>query len=209
MTATVWGIAAYEGPDGELVSWTVGEEEIGRDMGAAAKQLAALGIGAGDLVLWCSQLREAAHVWPFVVGTMLAGARLSCADATDAEAARLAMFTRQLRYRAVMGITSALLDGLDELERPYDEVFREVPVVGARPGAFERLVDAGLDPHRFVLCGPAVAVGTEPGGPATADADEWELDDDAGRVVVTSRRPRATTFDRAPTAIHVRDLGAC
>ena len=59
-------------------------------------------------------------------------------------------------------------------------MFGGVDIVGARPGAYERLEAAGLAPHRFVVCGPAIAIGREPGGPAfVADGDEWELDVDA------------------------------
>jgi hypothetical protein len=133
---------------------------------------------------------------------MVRGAQLSCADATRADAMRVAMFTRDLEYRAVLGITSDVLDGLDDLGLDHAATLGPVPVLGARPGAYERLADAGLSPYRFVLAGPAVAVGIEPGGPALFDPDEWVLAADAdGRVTVTSMRPRATTFTATPTRV--------
>jgi hypothetical protein len=101
----------------------------------------------------------------------------------------------------VFGVNDAILDGLDELGRSYGDVFGDIAIIGARPGAYERLSAAGLAPSWFVLCGPALAIATEPGGPARVDANEWSLAADGDRILVTSLQPRATTFDRAPTAV--------
>ena len=56
-------------------------------------------------------------------------------------------------------------------------------------------VRAGLTLHWFVLCGPAVAIASEPGGPARVDATEWTLADEDGRIVITSLQPRVLTFE--------------
>ncbi|MGQ0823706.1 MAG: hypothetical protein ACT4OX_01530 [Actinomycetota bacterium] len=197
---TPWGVGCYD--DGaQRVAWELSDEEIQRDMAGATATLQRLGVDAGQRVLFCSMLSEAAHFWPLIVATMLNGAQLSCADANEGDAARVDMFTRMLEYRAVLGVTDAILDGLDARARPYEEVFGAVPVVGARPGAYARLRARGLAPHRLVLCGPVLAVGTDAGGPAFAAGDEWELATDGDRIVVTNLKPRATTFSRAPTAI--------
>jgi hypothetical protein len=199
----LWAIATYD--DGERrVAWPVSHTEIDRAMGGAVATLAGLGVQDRAAVLWCSVLSESAQFWPMLIGTMIGGATFSLADATSSDALRVAMFARRLHLHAVFGVNEAILDGLDELERPYAEVFGSVAIVGARPGAYERLVAAGLTPHWFVLCGPALAIATEPGGPARVDANEWSLAADGDRILVTSLQPRATRFDRAPTAIRGR-----
>jgi hypothetical protein len=199
-TAALWGVGTRD--DGAArVPWEISHDEIQREMGAAPATLSALGVGPGERVLFCSMLSEAGQFWPLIVGAMLAGAQLSCADANEGEAVRVAMFTRLMPYRAVLGVTPALLDGLDEMGLAYADTFAGVAVIGARPGAYERLADAGCAPHHFVLCGPAVAIGRAPGGPAFVNEDEWELGLDGDRVVVTAKRPRATSFDRAPTGV--------
>jgi hypothetical protein len=199
-TRAPWGIAQYD--DGERrVPWTVSYAEIERAMGGAVTTLSGLGIGTGSRVLWCSVLSEAAHFWPLLIGTMLAGGQFSLADATAADGLRVAMFLRHPPYHAVMGVNEPVLDGLDELGRGYGEVFGGVATIGARPGAYERLAAAGLRPQWFVLCGPAVAISPAPGGPARVDPDEWSLAEDGGRILVTSRRPRAQGFDRTPTSV--------
>jgi hypothetical protein len=206
--STLWAIGCYEDADGRRAPWRISPDEINRDIGAATTVLTELDL-AGKGVLWCSMLAHAGQLWPYVCGTVAAGGRLSCADATRGEAARVAMFLRLMRYDAVFGITDAILDGLDEMGRPYAEVFAGVPLLGALPGAYERLEAGGLAPARFVLCGPALALGREPGGPAFAVADEWELATDGDRVCVTARRPRAQDFVRTPVGVRAKivDMG--
>jgi hypothetical protein len=196
---TLWGVGSYD--DGTTrVPWEISHAEIQREIGAAPGRLEMLGVTSGTRVLFCSMLSEAGQFWPLTVGAMLTGAQLSCADANEGDAVRVAMFLRLVEYRAVLGITGAILDGLDALDRRYGEVFGSVPVVGARPDAYGRLAAAGLTPHHFVLCGPAVAIGSSAGAPARVDTNEWRLDLDGDRVQVTSLQPRATTFARTPTA---------
>lgn len=197
MSDELWGVGRYDGPDGP-VAWPIGHEEVRRDLASAMRRLEGLGVGRGSRVLFCSLLSEAGQFWPWILATMLRGAQLSCADATEGEARRVATFCDALHYDAVIGITGAVLDGLEALGRDPAEVVAGGTLVLARPGAAERL--AGSRP--FVLCGPAVAVDGE------TDPDEWLLEADAeGRVLVTSRRPRATAFVRTPTAATGRMLG--
>jgi hypothetical protein len=199
-TEVLWAVGAYEGDDGRLVPWEISHQEINRDIGVATAVLTELGL-AGGRVLWCSMLSQAGQHWPYVCGTVLAGAKLSCADATFGEALRVSMFLRLMEYDAVFGVTPALLDGLEASGRAPADVFLGVRIVGAHPGAYERLVASGLDPWRVGLCGPVLAIGREPAGPALVPAAEWELVDLGVQVGITSLQPRATTFIRTPIAL--------
>jgi hypothetical protein len=197
----LWAVGCYAGPDGP-VTWEISHDEIHRDLAAAPRALAALGVGAGGRVLHCSLLSEAGHFFPLVIGTMLAGAQVSCADATSGDATRVAMFLRLLDYDAVLGVNAATLDGLDELGIGYGEVFARARIVCARPDAIGRLAIAGVAAHAFVLCGPAVAIAPAPGAPAAlVDPDEWELGTTRGSITVTNLRPRATDFRATVTAV--------
>lgn len=199
-SAPLWAIGSYVDSSGRRVPWRITHEEIGRDIDAATQVLTELGV-AGKRVLWCSMLSQAGQFWPYICGSFLTGARLSCADATAGEAARVGMFLRLMEYEAVFGVTEPILDGFDEMGRRYEEVFAGVPIIGAVPGAYERLEEAGLVPTRFVLCGPAVAVGRAPKCPALVAGDEWELVSLDGHICVTARRARAQEFVRTPTAV--------
>ena len=199
MTA-LWAVGSYLDASGARASWEISYDEINRDIGVATKVLGDLGIG-GAGVLWCSMLSDAGQCWPYVCGTVLAGGRLSCADATEGEAVRVAMFLRRMSYDAVFGITSAIIDGLEARGDEPAEVFGQSRLVAAWPGAYERLRAAGLSPFRYALCGPAVAIAREPGGPALVAADEWDLEQLDATIVVTALRPRAQQFVRTPVAV--------
>lgn len=198
--SALWGVGSYLDAEDARVPWEISNDEINRDIGVATNVLGELGV-AGNGVLWCSMLSQSGQFWPYICGTVMAGARLSCADATAGEANRVEMFLRLMPYGAVFGVTDDILDGLDEMEKQYADVFAGVRIVGAGPGAYERLADAGLTPTRFVACGPALAFGREPGGPAFVAAAEWELGVDGDRICVTARQARAQTFARTPVGV--------
>jgi hypothetical protein len=197
----LWAVGRYDGPDGP-VTWEISHEEIERDLGSATRALTALGVGPGGRVLHCSMLSEAGQFFPLVIGTMLAGAQVSCADATRGDASRVEMFLRLLDYDVVIGVNAAVLDGLDDLGIPYTHAFARARVVCARPDALTRLAAVGIDAHAFVLCGPAVAIAPAPGAPAiVADPGEWELASADGHITVSNLRPRATDFRATATAV--------
>ncbi len=197
--SALWGVGRYEGPDG-LVTWEISHEEIQRDLAAAMRRLPELGIGAGQRVLFCSMLSEAGQFWPWILAAMLGGTQLSCADASEGEARRVATFCDLLEYDAVIGVNGPLLDGLEALGRDPEEVFADVGLVAARPDAQQRLPAA----RAMALVGPAVAIAPDDGAPAAVDADEWGVDHDGDRALVTALKDRATVFVRTPTAVRGR-----
>jgi hypothetical protein len=199
-TETLWAVGCYVDGHGVRAPWRISHEEIGRDIGTATARLTELGVG-GRRVLWCSMLSQAGQHWPYVCATVLAGARLSCADASFGEATRVSMFCRLMDYDAVFGVTEALLEGLAANGTPPADVFADVRVLGAHPGAYERLLEAGLTPVRMALCGPALAIGHQPDGPAFVAADEWELVPIGDGIGITNLRGRAQPFRRTPIAV--------
>jgi hypothetical protein len=196
----LWGVGSYLDEHGRRAPWRISHEEIGRDIGVAVDVLTGLDL-AGKRVLWCSMLSEAGQFWPYVCGTVMAGSRLSCADSTHGEALRVSMFLRLMDYDAVFGVTGDLLDGLDASGHPWAEVFDGVRLLGAYPGAYERLAAAGLAPVHFALCGPAIAIGREPDGPAFVAGAEWEIAADDDHLAITSLNSRAQPFIRTPIAV--------
>lgn len=196
----MWGIGSYDDERGRRVPWRISHDEIGREIGVAVDVLTGLEL-EGKRVLWCSMLSEAGQFWPYVCGTVMAGGRLSCADSTYGEAMRVSMFLRLMDYDAVFGVTEALLDGLEASDRQPADVFAGVRLLGAHPGAYARLVGVGLAPVHFALCGPALAIGREPDGPAFVAGAEWELVADGDHIAITSLQSRAQPFIRTPIAV--------
>ena len=196
----LWGVGSYADERGGRAPWRISHDEIGRDIGVAVDVLTGLDL-AGKRMLWCSMLSEAGQFWPYLCGTVIAGSRLSCADSTYGEAMRVSMFLRLMEYDAVFGVTEALLDGLEASDRQPADVFAGVRLLGAHPGAYERLASVGLAPVRFARCGPALAIGREPDGPAFVASSEWELVAVGENIAITSLRARAQPFIRTPIAV--------
>jgi hypothetical protein len=205
-TETLWGVGTWIDGDGARQPLEVSHGDIQRDTASASRTLTELGVTAGMRVLWCSMLSEAVQIWPFVLATMIAGAQLSCAEASEGEAARVAMFTRLIGYDAVIGVTAAILDGLEGLGHDLGDVFAGVAVLGAWPDAYGRLHAADMKPRHFALVGPAVALAREPGASALVDGDEWTINLVDGHVAVTANRERATPFAHTVTAVRARSI---
>lgn len=198
----IWGVGRYVDGRGRPHAWPVGTEEMERDRVVADRWLDAVGLGRGDRCCVASMLSEAAQTWPLVVAALLRGVQLSFTDATAAEAPRLHLLLRTLAHDAVVGVTDELVGGLGALGA-MDHLLA-VPVVAARPGAWAALGAAGRVVHRMALVGPALALGREPGGPATCDPGEWALGTDGGQVTVTSLAPRCHPVRNLATAIRGR-----
>lgn len=196
----VWNVGRYRAADG-VHPWPMTADEWMADVAGPLGVLHRVGLGPGRRALVASLLSEANTVWPLIVATMGTGAQHSCAEATAADAFRTRMFLRTLEYHAVLGVTEPMLD--DELV----DLLRAVPVVAARPGAYERLAAAGLTPHRWLDVGPVLAIEDEPGAGACFDPARWTVTVEDGELLVSSPVPRLVTFDRLRTGVRgdVRD----
>jgi len=205
MTATqatppLWGVGSFRVGD-EIVAYPVAQEDHHRDIGAAPKALASLGVHERSRVLVLSMLSEAAQYWPLQIGLLMSQAQFSLADASRFDAFRTAMFLRAMHYDVVLGLNTDVLDGLDDLGHDYADVFGAVPVLAARAGAYERLQAAGLAPRRWLHVGPTIAVECDALEGAHIDADEWAVDVDGGEVLLSARQPRAMEIDRLRTGV--------
>jgi hypothetical protein len=199
----VWGVGRLV-VDGEVTPWPVAARDIDDEAESQAARLAALGLGAGDLVLIVSRLSEAIHVVPLEKAAGHVGALYSSADATPADAFRTASLIRQLEPTAVVGVNGAVLEGVAELGRDPADVFGPVPAIAtADEVAQAALAAAGLEARRWVKLGPTSAWEEAPGS-LTYDAGRWEARHDGGEIVVTNLAPRLTPAERLRTGVHGR-----
>ena len=205
--------AAYEDPprawgvgrlvvDDVVTSWPVSQHDIDDEAESQAPRLAALGVGAGDLVLIVSMLSQAIHVVPLEKAAGKLGALYSSADATAADAFRVAYLIRQLEPAAVVGVNRAVLDGLRELGHDPSEVLGSAAgrVATADAAAYDELGGRGLSPRRWVKLGPTSAWEEEP-GTVTYDATRWEATDADGSIALTNVAERLTPCERLPTGV--------
>ena len=199
-TEPLWAVGSFRVGD-EVVTYPVSKADHGRDIATTAKALGSLGVNRATRVLVVSMLSESAQYWPVQIGLLMSQAQFSLADASRFDAFRTDMFLRAMHYDVVLGLSSDVLDGLDDLGHDYSAVFGSVPVLAARFGAYERLQDAGLEPRWWLHVGPTIAVECDARAGAHIDSDEWEIDVDGDEVLITARNPRATAIDHLRTGV--------
>jgi hypothetical protein len=204
----VWGVGRVMVGDpsgatrGQVVPWEMSAADIEDETEVAADHSRALGLGDGDLVLVVALLSQAIHAVPLEQAAGRVGALYSSADATRFDAFRTASLIRQLHAKVVIGVDAEITTGLDDLDRDLAEVFGPVSaVVTADEEAHARLVAAGLRPGRYLRLGPTSAV-APPGTDALVyDAERWQVDEDAGELLLTNLADRLMPCDRFRTGI--------
>lgn len=203
----VWGVSRVV-VDGDVTPWPVSQGDIEDEAESLAPRLAALGLEPGGLVLVVAMLSQAVHAVPFERAAGKLGALYSSADATPFDAFRVAVLVRQLEPQVVVGITGAVVDGFVDAGRDPAEVLGPVPaVVTVDSDAHTRLLAAGLSPRRSVRLGPTTAIeGLDADGPVY-DATRWDVDTDAGELVVSNLVPRLTPARRLRTGVRGRVVG--
>jgi hypothetical protein len=186
---TVWGVGCITTGAGRI-PWPVAGTEIDAEVSACADHLRSLGVGERDFVLLVSRLSEAIHVAPLERAAGVVGALYSSADATEGDAFRVAALVRQLRPRAVLGVSDAVVGAL---EQPAD-VFGGVPVVAVTDAAAHRaLSENGVKPRWWLHIGPTNAFECGERAGAHIDSERWLIrDGDAGTVQLTSVGDRLT-----------------
>jgi hypothetical protein len=197
----IWGVGRLV-IDGALLPWPVTEADIDDEAQVASAHLRSLGVGAGDVVLVVALPSQAIHAVPVERAAGLVGALYSSADASESDAFRTAYLVGQLRPRAVIGVDAAVIDGLRAGGHGLGEVFGAVPsVVTTDETAHRALVDAGLRPLRWLSVGATSAVECADRCGLHLDGERWEVDVEAGQVLITNRSERLTPSERLPTGI--------
>jgi hypothetical protein len=200
----VWGVGRLV-VDGDVRAWPVSQTDIDDEATAQAPRLAALGVGSGRCVLIVSLLSEAIHAVPLERAAGRCGALYSSADATRADAFRVAALVRQLRPGAVLGVNADVLAGLGELGHEPADVLGAVDTVATSDEvAHAALVAAGLEPRRWVKLGPTSAWEGDTPGVVAYDAFRWEANDAGGRISLTNRAPRLTPCTGLATGLRGR-----
>ncbi|HZR15451.1 MAG TPA: hypothetical protein VFC33_19605 [Acidimicrobiia bacterium] len=198
----VWGVGRVV-VGGEALPWPVSAADVEDETTSQSRALARLGVREGDVVVLCSLLSQAIHVFPLEQAVNALGARYSSTDATEFDAFRTAAMIRQVEPRAVIGVNGAVVSGLRELGRELRDVFASVPVVvAADADAWRALRDAGLAPFRWRMLGPTSVFECEVRDGLHVDATRWRVErGDAGALLLTSLTPRLTACDRFVTGV--------
>lgn len=179
----------------------LGEEELDRDAQWAVHQFERMGIQPGKPVHLIGSAADYHLLWPFEDALTRMKVPFGQAEVFGSDAARTAMFLRRIQLHAVLGMTLDVLDALPAQGLDVASIFANMPVVCACPGAWEKLRSFGCSPWRQVTLGPLIGFQPPAGGGYLYNHDEWLLEEDAGRLLLTNRRPRMFDFKRVDIGI--------
>jgi hypothetical protein len=158
----------------------------------------------GGNILLTALFNDAAHLTAAERAIMSYGMVAANADSSLFDAKRVESIVRRFNLAAAMAISADTLDGLTGLGFDPAQLFAGMPV-WARPGAYERLA-ANPDLKVFRICavGPALAMECAQGNGAHIDRFEWDVQEEDGEVVLSSRLDRCVPFHQYRTGIKAR-----
>ncbi|MDR2188059.1 MAG: hypothetical protein LBE62_08410 [Azonexus sp.] len=191
-----WAVGLLRsGPEAPYVI-PLGEEELDRDAQWAMRQFERMGIQPGKPALLIGSGGDYHLLWPCEDALTRMKVPFGQAEVLAADAARSAMFLRRLQLQAVLGITLDILDALPMHGLDVSRLFANMPVICAAPGAWEKLRSLGCAPWQEIRLGPLYGFQPPDEEGYLYNQDEWLLEENEGRLLVTNRRPRMFDFKR-------------
>jgi hypothetical protein len=189
-TTELFGIARYY-VDGEPVDFEVSFADIERDTVWAREVLERWGLRSASYMLTTGTGFEGPWIAPFLNAARSLGAILGFAEVYGWDANRAATFIKRLPIHTFLGVTA---ETVGELSQRYSvgDLLGGIPVLLARPDAVPPLRDAGLDPARFAILGPAVAVECPQRAGLHINAGEWTVRSAGDGLIELSSAPART-----------------
>jgi len=198
--APIYGIGTYA-VDTSAADFELGWDELERDTEWAHSVLAEAGVRRGQLVLFSTPNHEGPWIAPLVRALRRIGAPYATSETYGWDSRRFAMYLRRLPVKAIVGIGGETVTALTDLEPTLSTLLAGVDVVWARPDAVPRLQALQIDVATYVPLGPALGLGLPGERGARVNGREWTVSQARGRIHVSNKRPRATSFDSADTGV--------
>jgi hypothetical protein len=203
-------VGRYIAADGSRKTLAYSALELERARLAAVRVLDSFHFRTGGNIMFTAMWDEGAQLLGVERAIMSYGMVVVSAEASVFDASRVANIARRFELIGALGITPATLEGLVRLDQDLAKVF-EGMVVWARPGAYETLKALpGLQVYRCLEVGPAFAIECPAGHGAHMDRFEWNVEEDEGEVVLSSRLERSEPFYKLRTGLKGKVIhGVC
>nr|BFE38932.1 hypothetical protein GCM10010200_111830 [Actinomadura rugatobispora] len=178
-------------PDG-ITEYEVTWDDLARDAAWTQERLRALGLERGHHALITFSGHEGVWFQPVIEALRDLGVTYGTAEAMGWDHTRTRVFQRELELRAVLGLSADTLEALSG-QAMIGDLFRGTPVVLARPGAAERLREAGVPAGIMAPLGPALAVECAERSGAHVNGAAWEVVERDGALAVAAASERRAT----------------
>ena len=198
--APIYGIGTYA-VDTSAADFELGWDELERDTEWAHSVLAEAGVRRGQLVLFSTPNHEGPWIAPLVRALRRIGAPYATSETYGWDSRRFAMYLRRLPVKAIVGIGGETVTALTDVEGTLPTLLAGVDVVWARPDAVSRLQALQIEVATYVPLGPALGLGLPGERGARVNGLEWTVSQARGRIHVSNKQPRATSFNSADTGV--------
>ncbi|MFZ4603287.1 MAG: hypothetical protein ACOYM8_12610 [Caulobacterales bacterium] len=196
----MWGVGRIRTPHG-VIPYPLSHRDIESDTRWALAVFERMGVCAGKQVLFIGAGAQWGQDWPYQNAAMRIATIASYAENSPFDAYRVEMFTRRFRFHAVLGVSGAILDGLEQAGHDLARVFAHVPVVCAMVEAAPRLLAKGVRCWRQIDLGATYAFESPDEQGARYDESEWLVESRDGALLISARHPRASPFVRLSSGV--------
>jgi hypothetical protein len=186
--AATWGIGRYYVGD-TAADFSMSWEDRERDTDWAVEIMRDHGIEHGSGVVVVAAMPESPWFDPFETAARRLRAPYSLAEVQPFEAFRTGLYAKWVPTRMIFGIPRVVVEHLGGTEAVAEQL-GPVPVVIARPDAFEPLRAAGIDPYVVTRIGPALAVECPSRAGAHVNSSEWAVTAVDGELHISTVGPR-------------------
>jgi len=203
-------VGRYQDADNNNVPLPFSVEEVERARRAYSRLLSSFHLRSRSNILITGLLHESAQIIPLERAVMSEGMVAISADSHLFDARRVESITRGFSLAGAIGITPETLTGLEQHGHKPEQLFADM-VIWAKAGAYETLKQhPQLNVFRIADIGPVKAMECSHGAGVHVDRFEWQVSEDNGEIVLTSRLARSTPFQQYHTGVKGRVItSAC
>jgi hypothetical protein len=184
-------LVRFPAADGSVVETDLTWAELARDTAWVTELLRAHGLTAGHQALVTASGFEGPWIRPVIDALRSLAVPYAIAEAMGWDHGRTAVFHRELRPHAIIGLSAETLEGLSGTA-DLREMFQDTPVLLARPAAVRLLRGVGVTASAICFLGPALAVECPERQGAHVNAAEWRVGARDGELFVAAGQGRAS-----------------
>lgn len=195
----LFGIGVYQ-LDGEFIEFEMQGADVELDAAWAQEFLEAAGVTADDHVLFSQSNHEGPWLTAVLWALRRIGATYSPVEVYGWDVARYGSLIDRLPITVIFGVSEETVGALAGQHEDLSDYLSDVRLIWARPGAYERLVEEGVEARPLAMLGPVLGLGETPGvNEVVVNGASWEINEGDGQLLASTTPVRTVSVVNAPT----------